>query len=340
MLSIIVPVYNMEDYLDRCVSSLLNQGLDEESYEIILVNDGSTDNSLQLCLSYADRYSQVRVVSQENCGVGPARNTGINHACGQWLCFVDADDYLENKGLAQIVSYCKKEPDLIRYWCEIVHPSTKPDNTMHENVAYFEGFGFDYIRQYGLETFCWNYLYRKEFLQENNLFFAKIIFGEDFEFMFRVFMNNPVIISLSIRAYCYVIREGSVSTNIDKTFNRKKADDLLLTLIKTRDEVERFRYKDEKIFDNCVSSISGKMASLFSVMLAADYSLSEFKSKLLKCREADLLPVKTSYESLKVCIAKLAINSINACYLLYIPSLWLYKYVYIPYIKPRINRNR
>ena len=296
MLSIIVPVYNMEDYLDRCVSSLLNQGLDEESYEIILVNDGSTDNSLQLCRSYADRYSQVRVVSQENCGVGPARNTGINHACGQWLCFVDADDYLENKGLAQIVSYCKKEPDLIRYWCEIVHPSTKPDNTMHENVAYFEGFGFDYIRQYGLETFCWNYLYRKEFLQENNLFFAKIIFGEDFEFMFRVFMNNPVIIS--------------------------------------------FRYKDEKIFDNCVSSISGKMASLFSVMLAADYSLSEFKSKLLKCREADLLPVKTSYESLKVCIAKLAINSINACYLLYIPSLWLYKYVYIPYIKPRINRNR
>lgn len=339
MLSIIVPVYNMEDYLDRCVSSLLNQGLDEESYEIILVNDGSTDNSLQLCLSYSDRYTQVRVVSQENCGLGPARNTGINHACGQWLCFVDADDYLENNGLAQIVSYCKKEPDLIRYWCKIVHPSTKPDNVMCENVAYFKGLGFDYIRQYGLETFCWNYLYRKEFLQENNLFFSKIL-GEDFEFMFRVFMNNPVIISLSIRAYCYVIRESSISTNKDKTFNKRKVEDLLSTLISMRKEVERFRYKDEKIFNNCVSSIAGKIPTLFTVMFAAEYSLSEFKSKLQKCREADLLPVKTSHESLKVCFANMAINAINACYPFYLPATWLYKYIFLPYIKPRINRNR
>ena len=76
-LSIIVPVYNVEKYLPKCLSSLLNQGLKDEDYEILLINDGSTDRSLGLCTDYADRYANIRVFSQPNSGVGIARNKGI-----------------------------------------------------------------------------------------------------------------------------------------------------------------------------------------------------------------------------------------------------------------------
>lgn len=102
-LSIIVPVYNVEQYLPKCVSSLLNQGLKDEDYEILLINDGSTDHSLSLCTDYAERYANIRVFSQPNSGVGIARNKGIDNALGEYIAFVDSADYLLQNGMYEVL---------------------------------------------------------------------------------------------------------------------------------------------------------------------------------------------------------------------------------------------
>lgn len=99
LLSLIVPIYNMETYLERCLDTILRQGLDEEEYEVILVNDGSTDNSKYICERYVANHHNFRLIDQPNSGVAVARNTGIDAASGKFIGFVDSDDYLLDGGL-------------------------------------------------------------------------------------------------------------------------------------------------------------------------------------------------------------------------------------------------
>ena len=93
-LSFIVPVYNVEEYLEGCIDSLLNQGLEDQEYEILLVDDGSTDRSSAICDGYAARYANIRVIHQENRGLAEARNTGLNHVDSEYICFLASDDAL------------------------------------------------------------------------------------------------------------------------------------------------------------------------------------------------------------------------------------------------------
>ena len=101
-LSIIVPIYNAEKYLQKCVDSLLRQGL--KNYELLLVNDGSTDSSLSICQSYAAQYEHIKILNQSNSGVCAARNYGMRRASGEWIVLIDADDYLLDNGLKTVLT--------------------------------------------------------------------------------------------------------------------------------------------------------------------------------------------------------------------------------------------
>ena len=98
-LSIIVPIFNVELYLAKCLDSLVIQDIQKHEYEIIIINDGSTDSSKDIIKSYLKKYSNIRYIVQENQGLGGARNTGILNACGKYLMFVDSDDYIEKNCL-------------------------------------------------------------------------------------------------------------------------------------------------------------------------------------------------------------------------------------------------
>jgi glycosyltransferase involved in cell wall biosynthesis len=108
-ISIIVPLYNTERYLQRCFDSLVNQTLKE--IEIILVNDGSTDNSSKICDEYAKRDRRIKVIHKENGGVSSARNTGMELASGEFLAFVDSDDYVTKEYIGRMLEYYKIYPD-------------------------------------------------------------------------------------------------------------------------------------------------------------------------------------------------------------------------------------
>lgn len=109
LLSIVVPVYNVSSYLSRCLDSLLNQSIDSAAYEIIVVNDGSTDSSLNIAQRYAGNHPQIVIVSQKNGGLSAARNSGVKVARGKYIQFVDSDDYLEPDVLNVLLEKMERE---------------------------------------------------------------------------------------------------------------------------------------------------------------------------------------------------------------------------------------
>lgn len=114
-ISVIVPIYNAEKFLHYCIDSILNQSFVD--FEILLVNDGSTDNSGKICDKYAEKDTRVKVIHKQNGGVSSARNAGIEAAKGEYICFVDSDDYLESNYLKELVETKRKYADYDNIWC-------------------------------------------------------------------------------------------------------------------------------------------------------------------------------------------------------------------------------
>jgi len=219
ILSIIVPVYNVEVFLPRCLDSLLRQGMKLEcqngelEYEIICVDDGSSDDSPKILLDYARRYpSLIKVIIQENQGLGLARNVGLAIAQGEYIAFVDSDDYLLDGGLGYICSnFLKENPDVVHYdYCivytdgrTLANPGEKVDGTILYN-----GDGVKAYNNWPLYT-VWQNLYRRDFLLKNNIKFENLIY-EDAIFNFTVFQGSPHLISVSSNIYRY--EKGNVNS--------------------------------------------------------------------------------------------------------------------------------
>ena len=135
-LSVIVPVFRVEKYLDTCVMSLLHQDMNADEYEIILVDDGSDDSCPQKCDEYAAKYKQIQVIHQPNKGQSTARNAGIKEAKGEYVCFVDADDYVEPNTYSSLVCQAQKEQiDTLAFRLQLVFDKKQhPIETFTGNI--------------------------------------------------------------------------------------------------------------------------------------------------------------------------------------------------------------
>jgi glycosyltransferase involved in cell wall biosynthesis len=211
MISIIVPVYNVREYLPRCVESLLGQSV--EDFEVILVDDGSTDGSGAICDRYAAQDARVRCIHKENGGLSSARNAGLDAATGDWILFVDGDDYLVTFALEQLTALAgvHAEADFIHFlyretadgtWQgEIETPniqiSTKPEDMFYWQYA-LGGEG---------SSACTK-LFRRELFRD--LRFAEGIRHEDEELMTRLLPRCHRAVYMDLELYGYVMRSGSI----------------------------------------------------------------------------------------------------------------------------------
>jgi hypothetical protein len=254
------------------------------------------------------------------------------------LCFVDADDSLISHGLASVLPLCNFNVDVIRFWCDIIYPGSK-GITRGTNAKAFEVEGREYLRRFGLETFCWNYLYKRSFLEKNHLQFTPGIIGEDFSFIFDVLMSNPQMICVPQRIYKYRISEGSVSTTRDPDHSRRWVDDLSGTIIRIHTALTRIREEDPQLYNACQDSLDAKMRSLFSRMLSANYSVNEFRVIMNSLQKEGLLPIQSYPRGRWGRVSKVAINSLASIPTLYPLFGALYTKWFLPCIYPKINRN-
>lgn len=219
-LSIVITVYNKAEYVARCIESCINQEDCElgEEYELVVVNDGSVDDSLKIITNYSSSYkNSFTVVNQTNQGLSMARNNGRKYAKGKYIWFVDADDIISKMSVSLIVQATLTQPDLIPIRGAYIDNSDKPRNVIDKGVMT----GKDILDKQHWEVCAPFYIYSKDFLEKNDLSFFPAIFHEDDEFTPRVlYYANTVSVIDKVLYYIYRV-DGSITQmpNIKRAYD-------------------------------------------------------------------------------------------------------------------------
>lgn len=214
--SIILPIYRVERYLAECIESVLSQ--DFTDYELILVDDGSPDNCPAICDEYAGKYEKVKVIHQPNSGQAAARNKGLSIAKGEYIVFIDSDDYLSaTTALSQIDNALNGYPDVLIYGYKKFFESSGtfgPDECKFpvgaENVAPSD-FLMQLIKADSYTGTAWAKVLRKQLLIDNNISFKKGMISEDIDWFFQVMLNAKSYKALNKALYVYRMRPDSIS---------------------------------------------------------------------------------------------------------------------------------
>lgn len=313
-LSVIVPVYNVEEYIDRCIKSLLNQTF--KDFEIILVDDGSTDSSGVICDSYATKYERlIKVVHKKNGGLGSARNEGIKHAEGEYVDFVDSDDWMDRDSYKILNESCQKEgPDIVTYGYKKINNGT----IVSKGVANFdEGFyskkeitnlilpdsiaqekAFNQVELPVQMSACMC-LYKNSFLKENDLRFEseRIVLNEDWLFSIKCLCRASSFMVVHKELYNYDTRECSLSMSFKPDSYQRKHN-----LYK--------RYKEELILTNNLNDITIQrlknfwLESIYSCYIIELCAPTINKERILKMISDDEFRLELKKLNFKNCTIK------------------------------------
>lgn len=300
LISVIVPVYNGEKYLPICMKSLLEQTY--RALEIILVNDGSRDNSAALCDDYASRDSRVRVIHQENQGVSGARNTGLDHATGSYVTFVDGDDYVERDYLERLYrnlvsfdadfSCCSYQEVISGDLPPMTIPFVAESRYIQDPKTFFEDMVNPREAYWSTATLK---LYRRELIGDTR-FCRELKYGEDQVFFYDLLLKNPAAYLDTYEGYYYVRNESSA------TLSRNASN-----VYRCENEMKMHAYKLENLPQNA-QHLKGGFREMYAhgihnlaralALTGTEQEKREYRKELLPrikaCfREADSLSAQT-----------------------------------------------
>ena len=231
-ISIIVPVFNSEDRLACCLDSFWQQGLNDKEFEVILVNDCSTDNSVSVIEDYLKYHSNVKLINQErNYGVSTSRNIGISHSIGDYIMFVDSDDFLYPNVLPSLIKKAEEQELDILCGCmvevykdssfKVREPHSVEYDKVYDNQSYLLS-GVD------VDSACSKLISRK-LLQKYNLHFnEELSFGEDSLFIGMAFASSNRIAYYKVLLYAYILHEASATHILDCAHREKKMKDSII----------------------------------------------------------------------------------------------------------------
>lgn len=293
--SIIVPVYNVEKYIGKCLDSIMNQTF--KDYEVIVVNDGTKDKSMDIVKKY-----DVKVINQENQGLSVARNTGLSKAKGEYLLFLDSDDYIEKDLLKELNKSLKSKPDLVRFQVrEVYENSCDIKDYPEQEFNNLNGVeAFNIISKYHFVETASTYIYKRDYFLKEQFSFKKGTFHEDYGLIPLVIMKASSVTSINYIGYNYLQRENSImsTTNYDKT--KKKVDDFYnhyKFLIKEIDKTDL----DSQVFKSFIAnSLILKICELDN----KDYKI--YKKKLIKDKVFDNLLTDTLARKIKKVIFRIS----------------------------------
>ena len=285
--SIVVPVYNVENYVARCINSLMNQTL--RNIEIILVDDGSTDSSGKMCDEFAKRDERIRVIHKENGGLGYARNSGMEIAKGEFIGFVDSDDYVDTRMFEALFGYaCKYDADYVR--CEHIIVDDEGNERLREQYHLEPGiyakeeiedkllcpmFGKEMKegREAHVGISVWRAIFRTSIIKENHLLFPseREVISEDIPFNLDFLMHAHSAYVTSEGLYYYVERGNSLT----KIFRKDRFDKEVYLYCYLQDKL-----KEYNLYEKCKIRIKRFMLdrgrrSMRGVMNNSEYSLME-----------------------------------------------------------------
>ena len=288
-LSIVVPVYKVEQYLHKCIDSLLDQDLPQEEYEIILVDDGSPDRCGEICEEYAARFAHIKVIHRENGGLSAARNSGMELAQGQYIQFVDSDDYLEPNVLGELVQKMEDDNlDILRFnyqnvneRYEVFSPNKDPKRYVDYSDEVCDGLTF-LNEKLGPACYAWQFVIRRDLLTDCH--FKEGIYFEDTEWAPRLLLKAARVTSLDLMVYNYFMRKGSITQSVDEKKKRKVLNDKLLLVDFLKGQMKTV--EDKRWFEGMIAQT---VLSIISYVSANYYD--ERKCVLDELRDKSVFPL-------------------------------------------------
>lgn len=296
--SIIVPSYNSFEYLDKCLTSIFSSTY--KNFEVIFVNDGSTDNTEEKIKKYMNEYDNIIYIKQENKGLSEARNEGVKKATGDYILFVDSDDYIENELLEKIFISSKNKPDLIRFQVREVF-SDKINNYNEDEFNGIIGIdAFNRIINYHYVEIACAYAYNREFFLKNDFKFKKGIYHEDFALIPLIILKSNRVNSINYIGYNYYQRNESIMHTNDYNKTLKKVSDTYTSFLYLNDESSKIK-GDTRTFKSFIAnSLIYKICSLKK----NDYK--KYKKILKDDKVYDLLLSDTLSRKIKKILVKIS----------------------------------
>ena len=276
-LSILIPAYNVERWLPRCLNSILSQV--EDDIEIVIVDDGSTDTTLQCANEFAEKWNDIRVFSKHNEGVGAARNYLLDKACGEFIWFVDSDDYIAEGALRHIFSELNSTIDLlsVSYNGGVFTP--------------FEGSATEYIQKGYINGYLWTKIIRRSVIEDAHIRFDPQRYSqEDWFFLMQVYPLLENIKQITLQAYVYCDdNENSVMREAHAEHTRRNVADSRETMCNFKRFIDSHRDQSySRAYEQWMNfSAAGYLYSLFPI----DYTMEEIKNDIKIFREKGVYPV-------------------------------------------------
>lgn len=303
-LSVIIPVYNVEKYVAKCLDSVLDQGLDENEYEIIVVNDGTPDGSMEIVGKYAKKHKHIHVINKENGGLSSARNCGIDHAKGKYIYFIDSDDYLVSNSLNVLVDTCERHNLNVLTFLSSRFSSSLPDDeyvpkeinlelSVDDEMLSSIVSGEDYLAELEYRNEAWWYIISREFLESLGIKFEEGRYLEDAAFTLGMFLEAKRMAHLKLDAHRYRDAPGSILTNREPSHYLKLIRDMQNAASAFDPIIKTLGNKISN--PDCIKRIKAKQQSLvfFSMirMLKSTMSFEEVKLRMKEMMEINAYPL-------------------------------------------------
>ena len=276
-LSILIPAYNVECWLSRCLDSILSQI--REGIEITIVDDGSTDKTLQCAREFAEKWSCIEVFTKKNEGVGAARNFLLDKARGEFIWFVDSDDYIVEGCLSLLLNELSETLDLLSVSYNEV------------NLNPFEGTGLEFIKKRLINGYLWSKIIRRKIINDANIRFdSERCSQEDWFFLMHVYPHLNYVKQITLKAYSYCDdNEQSVMRGLGMEHKRKLITDSRETICKFKDFLNNTGQEPYvEAYEQWMNfSAAGYLYSLFPL----DYSIKEIKKDVSIFKKKGVYPV-------------------------------------------------
>ncbi len=281
-LSIILPVYNVEKFIPDCLQSLQAQDLLKEEYEIICVDDGSPDNSAQVIEEYQNKYPNIRLIRQKNGGVCAARNNGFQAAQGEYIWFIDPDDYIQANCLGSMLDKLYEiKADFLVFEYDEVQENSVFDKTLQSDIV------IQLQKGYSSKGSAWQYVCRRAYLEEHNISFnGNLAYGEDYLWAFQVNYRKHVGIETSAPIYHYRQRTGSAMRSGNKVKQIRHMNDMHALALIYGEEYERCQREElpKEVLKNiqqrrqlCIQSAILDLIRLWENKAEVKEKLNQFK---------------------------------------------------------------
>jgi len=291
--SIILPVFNVQNFLKECLDSLLNQ--DVKEIEIICVNDGSTDNSLNILDEYSARNKILRVISQDNQGLSVARNTGIKHALGEYILFVDSDDKIKTNIIKLLYTTSKQNNiDLLDFntimFSENSQALWRKSNVEYDIIKTGKEYFKEFVEKNKRQPFisAWSHLYKKELIIKNNLNFIEGKYYEDLPFTYQCYMFSSRVMAIKENAYYYRFNINSITKSKPKI---KHLNDLIFIWLEMN-----FLVNKHKVFVPMDNFLIPILKTSFQLSKRIEFRLFEhlFTTNFFKQKHSYFIKVKSN----------------------------------------------